>query len=786
MRKNLQTLSILFLIPFSFLKAQQDSACIEPKKLGILDIIQPLEDDKSKIKIISGSRFPISAGELPFSTYIITKEEIRQNGYETLVDALKMVPGIFTSQPGSAMEGETFLMRGLLGNSYTKILINDIPIKPGFLASMPIGAQLPIREAERIEIIYGAGAALYGADASAGVINIITRQSDRPVYMQADLAVGAGAYSSANVMFGGKWGKDKNILHYFAHGSNVIYENRNMVRNYDTNFNTDFYPWLSLGNEQFKNLPNYQEEQWGAPQFNDIPHQSRKFGLQFKFRRLTLSMETLSRRDHSAIGLNPVAVSYANPLTYTGEAIQRFNLNWFKEKENKNNKTDLTLIRYRLDDNSSTSFIQPRLAVELNNLANVTAYNTDSTNVSVLQPIIMQSYYEKYLSRNRFMYGVSDDFRIEHVRNYRLLKSSSLTFGGNLQVTSGVPHTNFLNRPPEDDCTTFIAIASPCSDFLGDTTFFSVRPDTRISFVSNLFGQWFYEGKRFNFVGGFNYSRFNDINSGPGDGEFLPRLALLIKLGEDFNARTSWGKSYRTPNRFYTNNTYRISSNLSNEISFASNNQIALNPEITTSFECGIRWISSDKIDADFTYFINETSNLINYGRTVFSSTKDNYESILGYSNASGSVIKYRGGQLSFTIGLGDRLDADYKYSWTKSSLDDAGFGNNYFLPEYSGRITQVRFTYNPFKSTTLILDLRRIKTGAIEVANFETTETKFTTFDLVGRYSFSDKFDTYFKFINLTDKEISGIPASRTSDDLLMNPQNGFFAKVGMNYYIE
>jgi len=156
MNKRLLYTTIIILLLWGGLSAQSDTLLLKPKELGAENIITPVFAN-DKVKIISGSRFPTEAGELPFSSYVITREEIRLNGYETLVDALKMAPGIFSSQPGSGMEGETFLMRGLLGNTYTKILVNDIPVKPSFIASMPIGAQLPIREAERIEIIYGAG-----------------------------------------------------------------------------------------------------------------------------------------------------------------------------------------------------------------------------------------------------------------------------------------------------------------------------------------------------------------------------------------------------------------------------------------------------------------------------------------------------------------------------------------------------------------------------------------------------------------------------------------------------
>ena len=113
-----------------------DSVHLQTKALGIDDIISSVDLQGQDVKMVSGNRFPIAAADLPFSTYVITAEEIRDNGYETLVDALKMAPGIRVSQPGSAIEGETFLMRGLLGNTYAKILIDDVPIKPSFLAAM--------------------------------------------------------------------------------------------------------------------------------------------------------------------------------------------------------------------------------------------------------------------------------------------------------------------------------------------------------------------------------------------------------------------------------------------------------------------------------------------------------------------------------------------------------------------------------------------------------------------------------------------------------------------------
>ena len=788
MVKNLQTLFFIFLIAPDLLYAQVDSVSVEAKKLGIFDIIKPVEEDKGKIKIISGSRFPLAAGEQPFSVHVITKEEIRENAYETLVDVLKMTPGNFTSQPGSAVEGETFLMRGLLGNSYTKILVNDIPIKPSFLASMPIGSQLPVREAERIEIIYGAGASLYGADASAGVINIITRQSDKPVYMQADLAVGNGQYSSANVMFGGKWGKDKNILHYFAYGSNVIYDNRKISRDYDTNFNINNYPRLSPINSVFYDSPpppNFRVSQEGLPSVNNLPHLSRKFGVNLKFRRLSLSLEAMTRRDHSSLGLNPVAVTYSNPLTYTGETVYRANLNLYKEKKNHNRKTDFTFIRYRLDDNASIAYVQNTLARGLFNLARVEANKIDINNPGPHQSVIYNRLYDKYLDGTRYMYAVSDEYRLEYVRNHRLFKTSTLTVGGNAKLTNGVPATSFLLQPPDDDQS--VVFIDENYQFINDTLVFPVRPSYWQTGETNLFSQLFYSNKRFNIAVGFNYSSV--VISSPNDvfidDVFLPRIAGLLKITEDLNIRSSWGRAYRAPNVFYNSNSYLISSDRQREVSILTDTR--LQPETSSSWESGVRLLSGKSIDFDFTYFIHETKDLINYGRQpIIGENGDlNYNVIFGYLNTEDSNIKFRGGQFTTSVLAGKKTNGKYMYSWTKSQLDKQGSTENDFLPEYTARMHQFRITYRPFKTTTLILDYRRIKRTLLEDIDNE-GDVKFATIDFVGRYAFTDHLNIYVKVTNLTNKRFSGINATRTPDDLIFNTQYAGFTKIGMNYFID
>jgi hypothetical protein len=68
--------------------------------------------------------------DLPITVSIIGKKEIRDYNYRTLVEALKFKPGIMVSEPGNGETGNHFYQRGLFGNSYSKILLNGMPISP--------------------------------------------------------------------------------------------------------------------------------------------------------------------------------------------------------------------------------------------------------------------------------------------------------------------------------------------------------------------------------------------------------------------------------------------------------------------------------------------------------------------------------------------------------------------------------------------------------------------------------------------------------------------------------
>jgi iron complex outermembrane receptor protein len=110
---------------------------------------------------------------------VIRRDEIHDNGWHSIAEALESVPGLYLVDDGSVVSlnvrGITAGLRG--GTRLVKIMINGTPVsfRPDLRAF--IGPEyIPIEAVERIEIVKGPLSALYGANAFIATINVITRE----------------------------------------------------------------------------------------------------------------------------------------------------------------------------------------------------------------------------------------------------------------------------------------------------------------------------------------------------------------------------------------------------------------------------------------------------------------------------------------------------------------------------------------------------------------------------------------------------------------------------------
>jgi outer membrane receptor for ferrienterochelin and colicins len=138
-------------------------------------------EDTTKAKeleqvIVTGQYKPQSAKNSVYQVRTISKERIQKQGATKLQDVLNNELNIRFSQDLST-GGSGITMMGLKGQN-VKILIDGVPMvgRQGTTNEIDIN-QIDINSIERIEIVEGPMSVVYGADALAGVINIITRKN---------------------------------------------------------------------------------------------------------------------------------------------------------------------------------------------------------------------------------------------------------------------------------------------------------------------------------------------------------------------------------------------------------------------------------------------------------------------------------------------------------------------------------------------------------------------------------------------------------------------------------
>ncbi|WP_334138418.1 TonB-dependent receptor [Thermovirga lienii] len=142
-------------------------------------------------EVVTGSRVYQSLEEVPAATYVVTSEDIERSGATELGELLSStVPGIYISSRNGSTQEDNIKLRGLV--TEVLILVDGVPY---YKASHGAGAaaydlrSIPLEDIERIEVVKGAGSALYGSMAAAGVINIITK---KPLGEGVKITGGAG------------------------------------------------------------------------------------------------------------------------------------------------------------------------------------------------------------------------------------------------------------------------------------------------------------------------------------------------------------------------------------------------------------------------------------------------------------------------------------------------------------------------------------------------------------------------------------------------------------------
>ena len=141
----------------------------------LLDL--PLED-LLKVEITSASRKSQHVQDVAAAVFVITREDIERSGARTIPEALRLAPGLEVARIGNNRWAVS--IRGFNGRFANKLLVlkdGRSVYSPLFSGVMWEDEDTILGDVERIEVIRGPGAAMWGTNAVNGVINIISRSA---------------------------------------------------------------------------------------------------------------------------------------------------------------------------------------------------------------------------------------------------------------------------------------------------------------------------------------------------------------------------------------------------------------------------------------------------------------------------------------------------------------------------------------------------------------------------------------------------------------------------------
>ena len=162
--------------------------------------------DKSNITIATGAQQ--SLRRAPAVASIITAQDIAAMGATDLDQVLESIAGIHVGRSPNQYS-PLYMVRGIYSAYLSQVLVlqNGIPVTSAYLNNKGnVWGGYPVEHIARIEVIRGPGSALYGSDAFAGVINIITKGPADTRGTEIGVRAGSFATRDAWVQHGGKLG----------------------------------------------------------------------------------------------------------------------------------------------------------------------------------------------------------------------------------------------------------------------------------------------------------------------------------------------------------------------------------------------------------------------------------------------------------------------------------------------------------------------------------------------------------------------------------------------------
>jgi len=144
--------------------------------------------------VVTATRIPEPAEDSASSVTVVTRQQIDENQYQNVAQALEQVPGVEVETSGTPGQAATLIIRGASTNE--NLILVDGKRLPADLAGGYDLTDLTLDNVERIEVVRGPLSSVQGGNAMGGVINIITRGGQGLEKPEYSVSLEAGSYST--------------------------------------------------------------------------------------------------------------------------------------------------------------------------------------------------------------------------------------------------------------------------------------------------------------------------------------------------------------------------------------------------------------------------------------------------------------------------------------------------------------------------------------------------------------------------------------------------------------
>ncbi len=465
--------------------------------------------------IATGTQKPLHLA--PAVANVITADDIKNMGATTLDEALAMVPGVHVSVSPMKDLNSFYSIRGIGTGFDPQVLvtINGIPVRDPYTGARLNTYRLPVANISRIEVIRGPGSAMYGSDAFAGVINVVTKSADEIDGLRAGAR--AGSFNSED-----GW------LQYGGH-----------LTDWQVAFSTE---WTKSNGDQNRKVGSDLATTLGAPSYSTAYPMQTQYNVLNSRLGLTnnhwdINLSSWSQRNG---GLGPGAAQAIDPVGYNNIESYQFDTGYRFPEKLQGWEVNSRLSLQHINDINIFELFPPGTVLPIGSDGNINTAPNANCPVYPFGKACLVSFPNGVWGNPSAKYDI-DSLELNSIYSETVGHLIRANIGASQQSMAASETKNFGPGTPAAQVTTSgTSLSSALTSVTG--TPYVYMPDTkRTVWYLALQDEWQFS-RDWTLTGGVRDDNYSDFGN-----TFNPRVALVWATNYNLTSKLLYGTAFRAP-----------------------------------------------------------------------------------------------------------------------------------------------------------------------------------------------------------------------------------------------